>query len=586
MIRRIGSDQASFKTLNFKTGLNILLADKSAGATDRQSRNGAGKTSFIELIHFLFGGNADQNNIFRCPALVDWTFDAVVDIDSNEFTISRTGQRSSRIPITGPIERLPIPASPNEADRSYEITNENWKRALGTLWFGITTDPNDDSRFRPTYRSLFAYFARRQESGGFQTPTLQSSKQLLWDQQVAVTYLLGLDWTIPSQFQALRAKEKVVRDLGRAAKSGDLGRYFGRAADLRTRLAVASRHAERLRGQLDDFRVVPEYSTLESEASKITAEINTLGDENFLDRNLLDNLQASLTDENAPVLDDLNKLYAEAGVILPDLLRRRLDDVVHFHQAIIDNRRSHLNGDIIATEQRIEGREQQKDKLDTRRRQIMSVLQSGGALQQYTAMREELGRTEAEVMSLKQLLETAETLEATKAEIKIERNTLSQNLRDDIHERAEIIEEAIVGFEELSEALYERAGSLTIDATPNGPSFEVKIEGQRSKGITNMQIFCFDLTITEICAKRGQFPGFLIHDSHLFDGVDERQVAKALQLGAERAETHGFQYIITMNSDALPTDGFRSDFDVHAHVMDTRLTDATDTGGLFGVRFT
>ena len=91
--------------------------------------------------------------------------------------------------------------------------------------------------------------------------------------------------------------------------------------------------------------------------------------------------------------------------------------------------------------------------------------------------------------------------------------------------------------------------------------------------------------LTEICAKRKQFPGFLIHDSHLFDGVDERQVAKALQLGAERAEASGFQYIVTMNSDALPTDGFKSGFDIDSYITDTQLTDATETGGLFGIRF-
>src|SRR5258705_9960023 len=45
--------------------------------------------------------------------------------------------------------------------------------------------------------------------------------------------------------------------------------------------------------------------------------------------------------------------------------------------------------------------------------------------------------------------------------------------------------------------------------------------------------FCFDLMLTEMNIRRGRGPGFLIHDSHLFDGVDERQVAKALQLGAE-----------------------------------------------------
>lgn len=44
MIHSLSSDLPSFKRLTLSPGLNILLAEKSAGATDRQTRNGAGKT--------------------------------------------------------------------------------------------------------------------------------------------------------------------------------------------------------------------------------------------------------------------------------------------------------------------------------------------------------------------------------------------------------------------------------------------------------------------------------------------------------------------------------------------------------------
>lgn len=111
------------------------------------------------------------------------------------------------------------------------------------------------------------------------------------------------------------------------------------------------------------------------------------------------------------------------------------------------------------------------------------------------------------------------------------------------------------------------------------------IDAERSKGITNMQIFCFDLMLMEICVRHGRSPGFLIHDSHLFDGVDERQIAKALEIGAKRAESLGFQYIVTLNSDAVPTEGFSNGFDLTKHFLGTKLTDATETGGLFGTRF-
>ncbi len=220
-----------------------------------------------------------------------------------------------------------------------------------------------------------------------------------------------------------------------------------------------------------------------------------------------------------------------------------------------------------------------------RRRQLMGILRSGGALEHYARLQEEAGRAEAEAEGLRQRLATAERIESTKVELEIERARLLKALQNDLHERQEVISEAILTFEELSNALYEKAGSLTISATPNGPTVDVRIDAQRSKGITNMQIFCFDLMLADLATRRGMGPGFLIHDSHLFDGVDERQVAKALQLGADHAAAVGYQYIVTMNSDALPRDGFRSGFDVDAFVRPTKLTDATETGGLFGLRF-
>lgn len=586
MIRRFGSDLASFKTLAFKPGLNILLADKSEGANDRQSRNGAGKTSFVELVHFLFGADVRKESIFRSEVLTEWTFDVAVDVAGEAISVARSGAKPSRLLINGAVEDWPIAPQFDEAAGHFELSNEQWKANLGKLWFGLPLSAGDENdRFQPSFRSLFSYFARRQLSGGFQQPMQHSTMQQTWDQQVSICYLLGLDWTIPGKFQELRGQEKVAQELRNAAKSGDLGRYFGKAADLRTRLTIAEARAIRLREQLTSFEVVPEYKELEREANVITREIDALNVDNVMDGDLLQQLRASLGEEGAPDLGDVTKLYAEAGVVLPDMVHRRFDEVERFHRTIIENRRAHLNAEITSAEARIVERDQRTADRDRRRRQIMNVLSSGGALEHYTNLREEAGRAEAEVEGLRQRLETAERIESTKAELDIERANLTKALRDDLHERNDILREVILTFEALSESLYEKAGSLTIAETGGGPQFDVHIDGQRSKGITNMQIFCFDLMLTEISLKHGRGPGFLLHDSHLFDGVDERQVAKALQLGAERAEAAGFQYIVTMNSDVLPQEGFKPGFKIRDHVLQTKLTDATDTGGLFGLRF-
>jgi len=586
MIHGLSSDLPSFKSLSFRPGLNILLADKSDGATDRQSRNGAGKTSLVELIHFIFGANADKDSIFRSDPLCAFSFEAQVDIGPDTIGVARSGVKPSRIRLQGDTSSWPIAPSLEAKTGDLIISNENWRSVLGALFFKLNLDQDDEhERFRPTFRSLFSYFVRRQNSGGLQAPTQQSSMQQSWDQQVAVTYLLGLDAGVPQKFQEVRTRERAMSELRKAAKEGSLGRYFSTAADLRTRLTIAEARARRLREQIVTFNVVPEYADLEREASQITREISTLNDDNTADRELILQLQAAVDSEVPPATSSLGRLYREAGVVLPGAVGRRFDEVEAFHLAIVQNRRSHLTSEIRATEERIGSRDRTRERLDDRRRQLMGILQSGGALDHYAQLQQEAGRAEADAEGFRQRLATAEQIESTKADLDIERANLLKALQDDYHERQTLIEEAILVFEDLSNALYEKAGSLTISATPNGPSVDVRIDAQRSKGITNMQIFCFDLMLTDLATRRGMGPGFLVHDSHLFDGVDERQVAKALQLGADHAASVGYQYIVTMNSDALPKDGFRSGFDVAEFVLSTKLTDATDTGGLFGIRF-
>ncbi|MGB9154234.1 MAG: ABC-three component system protein, partial [Alphaproteobacteria bacterium] len=302
---------------------------------------------------------------------------------------------------------------------------------------------------------------------------------------------------------------------------------------------------------------------------------------------LLNQLKSSLEDETPPETAHLLRLYEEVGVVFPQSINRRFEEVANFHKIVLENRRAHLAGEIGSSQARIKDRDFKKESLDRRRAEIMNILRSGGALEHFLLLQEESGRTESEVSTLKKKLELAEQIETTKATLGVERAQLTMALQNDLKERESATKRAVLIFEELSESLYmnERAGNLYISPSKNGVDLEIKIDGERSKGISNMQIFCFDMMLMQICHERGIGSGFLVHDSHLFDGVDERQIAKALQIGAERSKKLGFQYLVTMNSDAMPKEGFQEGFDLKEHILPVRLTDEDETGGLFGVRF-
>ncbi len=43
--------------------------------------------------------------------------------------------------------------------------------------------------------------------GGFKNPKQQREKQAEWDQQVAVSFLLDIDWSIPREIEEVRLLE-------------------------------------------------------------------------------------------------------------------------------------------------------------------------------------------------------------------------------------------------------------------------------------------------------------------------------------------------------------------------------------------
>jgi uncharacterized protein YydD (DUF2326 family) len=349
-------------------------------------------------------------------------------------------------------------------------------------------------------------------------------------------------------------------------------------------MVLVEKDADRVRKTLESFEVLPEYHELEREASQLTLKINGLVDGNTLDSQLLETMDHALREEATSSEGAVEKVYVEAGVVLPDAVQKRLEEVRAFHRSVVSNRHGYLQSEITSARNRILKRDQEKATLDQRRSEIMRLLRSKGALDQFQQLQREQTRLDATVESLKHRFRAAQQLESSKIDLDIERRQLESRLRLNLQEQNARVEEAIRVFEEVSESLYEDAGNLVLSPTSNGLEVGIKIQGQRSKGIQNMQIFCFDMMLMQLCAARDIGPGFVIHDSHLFDGVDERQVAGALAVGEKKAANCKWQYIVTMNSDAMPR-AFPDGFNLTPYILPVQLTDARDNGGLFGIRF-
>lgn len=584
MIHRIYSTLPSFKELRFTAGLNLLLADKSEKSTSKHTRNGAGKSSVLEIVHFLAAADCPEASIFRAQELSPFRFGMEFDLGGRQVSVERSGSSPNDFVITGGTTTgWPVEPELSKAGERV-LSQKNWDRVLGALMFGLDEQILGKGRmaYSPTFRSLFPYFVRRLP-GGFTEPHLHfiQSKPANW--QVAISYLLGLDWTIPQEWQVVRDEEDEIRKLRAAVGAGDLAEIVGKRAQLRAEIVSAENASNKFKERIDTFQVLSDFREYERRAGQLTRLLAELSDANTLDVELIDDLERAIAEEKPPEIVDVERAYREAGVALPNVALKRFEEVQKFHDSVIANRKSYLSGELDAARQRVATRDREAHALDSERQKVMSILKSHGALEQFVRLQGDYGRKVADLELLRKRYSAAEKIEEGLAKLKIRRQELLLRLKQDYTEQAAALSKAIVTFEEISAQLYQKAAKFTPTETPNGPEFRIEVEGERSPGISNMQIFCFDMMLTQLVTDRKLGPGFLIHDSHLFDPVDARQVGTALKFGAEMATCKHFQYIVTLNSDKQVETAV--DFKLSDYEMPVKLTDANETGGLFGLRF-
>lgn len=582
MIRAIRCNKDSFNAIEFKQGFNVVLAERTKESTRKDSRNGLGKSTLIEIIHFCLGANKGET--LSKSEMDGWEFTLDLDLAGKTYSVTRNTLDTNKIIIEGDCSEWKIKPSVDEKTKKQIFSSREWNRCLGTLMFGLQP-VYGDYKYIPTFRSLISYFIRRDgQSGAFLNPFQQYKNQLEWDKQINNSFLLGLGWEFASKWQVLKDRIKILDQIKQEAKSGLLKNLLGSIGELEALKIRLQSQVNQEKEQLDNFKVHPQYNKIEDDANNMTKLIHENVNSNINGKRLLEYYEESLKEETDAKPRLVTKVYEEAGIIFPEVITKKIDDVMSFHKKVVTNRKDFLDSEIKRIKKDILKREQDIKVLIDKRVELMQTLQKHGALKEYTQLQSNHQDTVSQLKDVTIKLNNLQKFEQGKSAISVEQELLQQEAKNDLSERTFQKETAILTFNENSKYLYEAPGILSIDISKTGFKFKVEIKRSGSQGIGNMKIFCYDLMLAKIWARKDKTPGFFIHDSIILDGVDERQIALALQLANLESQKDDFQYICTINSDNIPRGDFDKDFDFDKYVVKT-LTDVKPEGSLLGVRF-
>lgn len=573
------SSDPRFKTLRFREGLNILVADRTETSDQGDSRNSIGKTSFVKVLKYVLGG--DLASEFKVPELSEHTFTATISLPSTDddgaetVTISRAVSPTTRVRVSGW----------SATGGATDLHVDEWRELLSRKVFGI---PEDASR--PTAGQIWGQLIRTY----FGNPIKGHQSEADWESGVKLGFMLGLSPEILGKAGDVDRLTKQGKAIRAAVKEGAIAHLSLDESALRAQLATARRQRDRTQSDLRSFKVDEQYADHQREADGLSGSIQRLNDEALSLQRRLRELEGALQDEVARIQNNnlaarLERVYAEIGLVLPDTVSRRYGEVQAFHESVVRNRRSFLEQELGAVRERLEAIDTERRNLDGQRSQVMHLLNETVALDTFLSLQRDLAKQESDVADLERRLEAANSISTIGDTIKLRTAELVASVRTELNERGDGLGESIALFGELGAEIYtDREASLLVAPTLKGLlSVSPRISGDASTGVRSVETFMLDMVCMIAAIKVGRAPRILVHDSHLFDAIDGRQVASCLNIGARLAERYGFQYIVTLNSDFLTSVEMQSDgaFDAEPYLLSTRLTDETEAGGLFGFRF-
>lgn len=175
-----------------------------------------GKSTLIDIIDFCLGARVRKGEGLVIDALAGWEFTLEFSVGRERFAVTRAVDRPTKFKV---VCHGPTATPPSATLFGDGLCNQaEWHGLLGKRMFSFDSDESPD--YGPSYRSLLSYFVRR-GGAAYLDPFHHHARQQPWNRQVNVAYLLGLHWKTASQQQAIKEKEKSVKQLEKAAAAAN-----------------------------------------------------------------------------------------------------------------------------------------------------------------------------------------------------------------------------------------------------------------------------------------------------------------------------------------------------------------------------
>lgn len=186
---------------------------------------------------------------------------------------------------------------------------------------------------------------------------------------------------------------------------------------------------------------------------------------------------------------------------------------------------------------------------------LLEYLDTHGALEEYTALNKQLVDLKLQLNHIKEYQEMLKTFQSRLTSIKEQLIFESRDTDEYLSYAESLVKSLRQKYSEMTRMFYPKKKSGLLIANNSGDNqlrfdIEARIEDDSSDGVNEVKIFCFDMLL--LLQQISNF-GFIIHDSRLLANMDPRQRTTLYRIAYDICNENDFQYITSINDDALET---------------------------------
>jgi len=549
-----------FQPVEFKNGINFIFGKKHTARDTKESLNGIGKSTLLDLIDFCLLSDFSKQNTRLYKERKKLTHHKIVlefEIQGIHYLIKRTVDKHKDIEF-GLFSETPK-----------VIKIDDLKKKL----FGLIFDnPDYMGKLNSSwYRKLMLFFLKihKRQRGQFLDPIKYLSSEV--GKEIELNqyhfFLLGIDNTLLCKNhdaqKGVNERNTAIREVKKLVENNykiDIKNVDGEINKLERRI-------NKIEKIIESFQLAKQYDDVEAQANLLTRQIKELSAQNFWDNKKIEAYQESF--ELKDILDtrkinQIKKLYSEANSLLGEKIGKSLAEAVQFRKQLASSREEFLSDEINALQTEIERRRDEIKKWDEERAKLFLFLDSKEALKDLTGAFYNLAETKTKLSELESKVKTYHDILKEKADWELK----DKEINREILEYVDIIKPQISRFSDILSSVYndiypKNQDNLSFSVSPKSQFSHVKLsininfDDGESKGQNRGRTLVYDIAVLLHTIKNNiNCPRFLVHDG-LFDGMDKAHFIELYNF-IENTLSQGikFQYIITLNEEGTLNQNF------------------------------